>query len=501
MTPRLGTVYLVGAGPGDPGLITLRGVECLHRADVVLYDYLVNARILQHARRGAELVCLGRHGHGRILSQDEINARAISHARAGKNVVRLKSGDPTIFARAAEEIAALGAARVPFEIVPGITAAMATASYAGIPLTDRDTASAIALVTGQEGDDKQGAPLDMAALAQFPGTLVIYMGVTTAPQWSAALIAAGKSPATSVALVRRCSWPDQLTLRCTLENVAQVLVEQKIRPPVVAIVGDVAAAEPAVSWFASRPLFGRTVLITRASDQIEPLRERFEELGARTLVQPAIEIAEPADWRPVDEALTRIEQFDWLVFSSANGVRSCMDRLLLSGDVRRLRNTKLAAIGPATAAELRRYCLHADVEPEEYRAESLVATLAPHARGKRFLLARASRGREVLRDELIAAGAEVEQVVVYRSTDVSEADPEVLAELEAGRVDWVTATSSAIARSMAALLGDRLRRTRIASISPLTSETLREAGFEPATEAAVYTTEGVIEAILLAETT
>jgi len=501
MTTQPATVYLVGAGPGDPGLITLRGIDCLARADVVLYDYLVNPRVLEHARRGAELVCLGRHGHGRILSQAEINACAIDHARAGRRVVRLKSGDPTIFARAAEEIAALHAAGIKLEIVPGITAAMATASYAGIPLTNRDSASAIALVTGQERGDKQGESLDLAPLAQFPGTLVFYMGVTTAPQWSGALLAAGKSPSTPVALVRRCSWPDQQTIRCTLANVAQTLVEQKIRPPVVAIVGQVASAEPAVSWFASRPLFGRTVLITRPADQVEPLRERLEELGARTLIQPAIEITEPADWQPVDDAIARLESFDWLVFSSANGVRSFLDRLLRSGDVRRLAHAKLAAIGPATAAELLRYRLRVDLTPEEYRAESLVASLAPLARGKRFLLARASRGREVLRDELVAAGADVEQVVVYRSTDVTEADPEVLAELEAGRVDWATATSSAIARSMATLLGERLRHTRLASISPLTSATLRTARFEPAVEAAVYTTDGVIEAILLAEST
>jgi uroporphyrinogen III methyltransferase/synthase len=304
-----------------------------------------------------------------------------------------------------------------------------------------------------------------------------------------------------VALVRRCSWPDQQTIRCTLANVAQTLVDQKIRPPVVAIVGEVASAEPAVSWFASRPLFGRTVLITRPVDQIEPLRERLEELGARTLIQPAIEIREPADWQPVDEAIARLERFDWLVFSSANGVRSFMDRLMRSGDVRQLAHSKLAAIGPATAAELLRYRLRVDLTPEEYRAESLVASLAPLARGQRFLLARASRGREVLRDELVAAGAEVEQVVVYRSTDVTDADPQVLAELEAGRVDWATATSSAIARSMATLLGERLRHTRLASISPLTSATLRTVGFEPAVEAAVYTTDGVIEAVLLAEST
>ncbi|MBX3414112.1 MAG: uroporphyrinogen-III C-methyltransferase [Pirellulales bacterium] len=501
MSSQQGMVYLVGAGPGDPGLITLRGVECLGRADVVLYDYLVNPRVLEHVGPGAELVCLGRHGHGRILSQSEINERAIRDAQTGRVVVRLKSGDPTIFARAAEEIGAFLAAGVPFEIVPGITAAMATASYAGIPLTGRDQASAIALVTGQEGDDKQGLPLDLAALGKFPGTLVFYMGVTTAPHWSAALIAAGKSPATPVAVVRRCSWPDQWTLRTTLGELPRMLTEHKVRPPVVAIVGQVAAAQGTTGWFARRPLFGRTVLITRPIDQIEPLRTKLEELGARTLVQPAIKIGKPADWRRVDDAIARIGEFDWLVFSSANGVRAFLDRLLQTGDMRRLARAKLAAIGPATAAELRRYHLHCDIEPEQYRAESLVAALAPQAKGMRFLLARASRGREVLREELERAGATVEQVVVYRSTDVEAADPEVLAELSAGRVDWTTATSSAIARSMTALLGDHLRQTRLISISPLTSETLRQAGFEPAAEATVYTTDGVIAALLRAEAT
>jgi uroporphyrinogen III methyltransferase/synthase len=494
-----GKVYLVGAGPGDPGLITWRGLECLRSANIVLYDYLANPRILE-ACPHAEHVCLGRHGHDRIWSQDQINARLIAEARGGKSVVRLKAGDPAVFARFAEETGALEAAGISYEVIPGITAALAVASYSGIPLTHRDLSSAVALVAGQQKEDEvPAAPLDYRALAAFPGTLVFYMGVTSAPQWTAELMAGGKPPATPAAIVRRCSWPDQTTTHCRLDEVAQVLAARHMRPPVLVIVGDVVSRAESGTWFTRRPLFGQRVLVTRPVEQASSLRQELAQLGAEVHVQPAIEIAPPDDWGSVDDALTRLNQFDWLVFSSANGVRAVLERILQTGgDVRRLGGLKLAAIGPGTAAELELYRLKADLVPDEFRAESLAKGLAGQGGGRRFLLARASRGREVLAETLRAAGAELEQIVVYQSRDVRKPDAEIQAALAAGHIDWITVTSSAIARSLAGLFGDDLKRAKLVSISPVTSATLAELGLVPAAEAAEYTMLGLVQALLAA---
>jgi uroporphyrinogen III methyltransferase/synthase len=498
MAKSIGKVYLVGGGPGDPGLITLRGCQCLARADVVLYDYLVNPQILLHANPRAERVCLGRHGRDRILPQDEINDLLLRHARAGRAVVRLKGGDPVVFAHAAEEIAALDEAGVPYEIVPGITAVLAAGSYAGIPLTQGDAASALALVTGRERPGKTSG-LDYAALAAFPGTLVFYMGVTTAELWSGALIAAGKPADTPAAIVRRCSLPDQQTIPCTLGTVASEVASRRLRPPALVVVGAVAALAARRGWFVERPLFGVRILVTRAARQAPALAAALTELGADVLLQPAIEILEPDDWRPVDAALARLDRYDWLVFASANGVRALLDRLLEQGDLRALGHVKLAAIGPASAQELARYHLRADVVPDEYQAESLAASLVDEAsRGKHFLLARASRGREVLAEQLAAHGATVEQIVVYTSRDVPAADEQVASSLREGKIDWITVTSSAIARSLDRMFGVDLRNSRLASISPITSATLRELGHDVAVEARAYTMEGLLEALAAA---
>ncbi|MEX0678166.1 MAG: uroporphyrinogen-III C-methyltransferase [Pirellulales bacterium] len=499
MPQAIGKVYLVGGGPGDPALITLRGCQCLARADVVLYDYLINPQILAHAKPEAELVCLGRHGRGRIMPQAEINAHLVRHAREGRTVVRLKAGDPVVFAHAAEEIGALESAGVSYEIVPGITAALAVGSYAAIPLTQGDSASALALVTGQERKGKSLA-LDYPALAAFPGTLVFYMGVTTAKQWCARLIAAGKPGDTPAAIVRRCSLADQQTIPCTLGSVAEEIQSRRLRPPAVVVVGPVAAMAGRHGWFVERPLFGVRVLVTRAAHQAPALAAALADLGALVLVQPAIEIAPPADWQPVDRALSQLDRFDWLVFASANGVRACLDRLLAERDLRALGRVKLAAIGPGSAEELARYRLRADVVPDEFRAESLAAALGNEAAlGKRFLLVRASRGREVLADQLTTAGAVVEQIVVYTSRDVAQPEAEIAGQLRDGKIDWITVTSSAIARSLAHLFGVELRKCRLATISPVTSATLRELGYDVAVEAEEYTTAGLVKAISTAE--
>ena len=495
-----GKVYLVGAGPGDPGLITLRGVQCLGRADLVLYDYLANPSILAHASPSAELVRIG-HAKGRwAMPQQEIHARMIDAARLGRAVVRLKGGDPAIFGRVAEETAALTAAGIPYEVVPGVTAALAAAVYADIPITHGQRASAVALITGQERSGKSEPALDYEALARFPGTLVLYMGVTTAGEWSEALIGHGKPPQTPVAVILRATRCDQEVYRTTLHELAQLVARRHLRPPAIVIVGEVVDLAPATSWFAARPLFGRRILVTRPREQADGLLGPLADLGAEVIVQPAIAIADPPDWSPVDAALARLDQYDWLVFSSANGVRALLDRLCARGaDLRRLGAVKIAAIGPGTAEALARYHLRPDVLPEQFRAESLADALRSAAPGRRFLLARDGRGRQVLPEQLAAAGGQVEQVVVYSSTDVSNADPEVAELLAAGRVDWVTVTSSSIARALAAMFGAALGKSRLASISPVTSDVLRQLGYPPAAEASAYTMPGLVEAIIARE--
>jgi uroporphyrinogen III methyltransferase/synthase len=463
-TSNPATVYLVGAGPGDPGLVTLRAVECLQRADIVLYDYLVNPAVLEHAAPRAELLALGRPGTGRALSPDAITAQMVAHAAAGRTVVRLKGGDPSVFGRGADETTALRDAGVAFEIVPGVTTGLAVAAYCEIPITQQDDASAVALIAGRERDDKTESRVDYAALAAFPGTLVFYMGVGRAAEWSRALTEHGRSP--------------------------------------VFVVGDVVDRAPDCSWFASRPLFGTRVLVPGSPATSRKLRERLSRLGADVILQPAIRITDPPDWAPVDRALERLADFDWLVFSSANGVDYLLRRLFERGsDARRLATVKLAAIGSGTADRLAEYHLNADLTPEEFVAESLARALLGEAAGRRFLLVRASRGREILADALTEAGATVEQVVAYGSVDVEQSSPDVRDALHANTIDWVAITSGSTATSLARLYGDALRGARFASIGPIASAALRELGYEPAVEADPHTTDGLIDAILRADGT
>lgn len=491
-----GKVYLVGAGPGDPGLITVRGVECLRRADLVLADSLVHPGLFQHIPPSAELIRLGRVGQSDPTAQDQISARMIDAARQGKIVVRLKGGDPMVFGHGAEEIESLRQAGIPYETVPGVTAALAAAAYTDIPITHSALASAVALVTAHQPGGNKGPAIDYGALADFPGTLVFYMGAASARPWTEAIIRRGKPADTPAAIVRRCSRSDQETIRCTLGTVAEVMEQRGPGPPTVVLVGPVVAAAPETSWFAARPLFGVRILITRPRHQAESLADRLAELGAGVYFQPAIEISDPPDWQPVDCALQELDRYDWLVFSSANGVSSLLDRLWQTqGDLRKLARLKLAAMGPGTAEELARYRLRADLVPDQYRAEALAEALAKGAAGRRFLLARASRGREVLAEGLSRAGGEVHQVVVYCSSDVDRPDPEIAALLAAGQIDWITVTSSAIAQSLVRLFGEELGKARLASISPVTSDALRRAGHAPSVEARQYTMAGLVEAL------
>jgi len=376
---------------------------------------------------------------------------------------------------------------------------LAAAAYAEIPVTHHLDASAVALITGQERHAKSESSLDYEALARFPGTLIFYMGVRRSAIWSQALIEKGKPPETPVAIVRWCTRPQQQIVRCTLETVTHTVASQEIRPPSLFVVGDVVGRAPDLSWFAARQLFGTRVLVAGSPSTSKDLSRRLTELGAEVIAQPAIRLTDPPDWGPVDAALDKLDQYDWLVFSSKNGVDHFFRRLFDSGgDARKLGSVKLAAVGSGSAEQLARYSLKVDLVPEEFNADSLAEALAGEAKGKRFLLARASRGRDVLEEKLEEAGGRVEQIVVYGSVDVEEPDAEVAAALAGGEIDWVAVTSSATAKSLARLYGDALGEARLASISPLTSSVLEELGYQPAAEASPHTMAGLVEAILRA---
>lgn len=496
-TSSEGFVYLVGAGPGDPSYITLRAIQCLKLAEIVLYDYLVNPHILQHVSADVECICMGRHGAGKLWNQDDINAECIRLAKQGLRVVRLKGGDPAIFARAAEEASAFEKAGIGYEIVPGITAALASGTCAGIPLTHREKASAVALITGHERGGKGESSLDFEALAKFPGTLVFYMGVTTSRSWTGALLENGMPHNTPVAIIRKISCPEQVTVKCTLDEVAHFLDgENRIRPPAIVIIGDVVRDTELNSWFEQRPLFGQRILVTRAAEQADELVQQLAQLGAEVVLQPAIEILPPETYEALDEVIATVADVNWIVFSSGNGVRYFLNRLLALGyDARHLAQAKLAAMGPGTAAALQDFNLRADLLPREYRAESMVDALRPRVKDQTVLLIRASRGRDVLRAGLNKAGADVQQVVVYRSQDVQTLSPSTREAMEQG-IDWVTFTSSAIARSSIALLGPYLEGVKSVSISPVTSEMMRSLGLEPTVEAKQHDLDGMIKRLL-----
>jgi uroporphyrinogen III methyltransferase/synthase len=442
-------------------------------------------------------ICVGKHGKTRIWRQQEIINEILRHAEAGKTVARLKGGDPAVFARTAEEVAALREAGISFEIVPGITAALAAGSFAGIPVTHRGLASAVALVTGHEEPGKPESALDWEALARFPGTLVVYMGVTTANIWTRALLDAGKSPETPAAIIRRCSLPDQQTIRCRLDEVAEKLTpSSKLRPPVIVILGPVTKLADTMNWIQQRPLFGQTVLVTRPAQQAETLAAPLRDLGATVLIQPAIEIGPPANWSEVDRAIEALRTDHAIVFCSDNGVQFFMNRLLeLGKDIRELADIQIAAVGSKTALALNNFHLQADIVPPDFRAESLAARMAENAKGKRILIIRASRGRNVLADALDQAGANVTQVIAYLHTDVIQPDPAIIELTRDGKVDWITITSSATAKSVAAMFGDSVRKMKIASLSPVTSETIAEMGYEVTAEADPYTIDSLVDAM------
>ncbi len=500
---KLGKVHLVGAGPGEPDLLTLRGQKLLETADVVLYDYLANAQLMQHCSPLAEKICLGSHAAGRVWSQQEINSAMIEKARAGKKVVRLKGGDPLIFGCGFQELEALELANIPFEVVPGISAGIAAAAYAGIPITHRDSASAVAFVTGQERLGKQNSIHELPALAKFPGTLIIYMGTTTVELWSGGLIQYGKSSDTPVAVVRRCTHANQSITLTTLGQVANLVrTDPPMRPPVVFIVGEVASFSSRFNWFSRQQLTGKTILVTRSEGQSETLTSPLRELGAEVVCDPAIEIVPLNEGDSIKNTIGHESSFDWLIFLSTNGVREFMRHLGQEGqDVRWFAQSRLAAIGPGTAAELQRYHLTTDLQPNDYNSEGLLKAFEDEASAQSFLIVRAKQGREILSEGLSRAGGNVTELAVYESVPRKQLSESTMERMQCGSIDWVTITSSAIARSLHNSLGEALRDVKLASISPVTSNTLRTLGYSVAAEANEATMPALVEAMTQVETT
>ncbi|HTA31982.1 MAG TPA: uroporphyrinogen-III C-methyltransferase [Solirubrobacteraceae bacterium] len=495
-----GRVYLVGAGPGDPGLLTARALELIATADVILYDRLIPSAALDGARADAELLFVGKEGGGESVPQEQTEALMLARAQAGQTVVRLKGGDPFVFGRGGEEALTLRAAGVPFEVVPGVTAGVAASAYAGIPVTHRGLASAVALVTGHAREDavdaagreEEGA-IDWPALARFPGTLVLYMGVRQLPQITAALIVAGRPGSQPAAIVEAGTLPAQRTVTATLETIAAVAAEEGVRPPAITIVGPVASLAAELAWLPPRPLTGLSVAVTRARTQASGLARRLQELGASVIEAPVIRV-EQLPGPALDPS-----PYDLICLASPNAVAGLFERLDDGihplGDARALARAKIAAIGPGTARALAERGVVADVVPERFVAESLVEALA-ELPVRHALVARAGEARDVLPDALRARGAEVDVLALYE-TVAEPLSPRALQALRAA--DYVTFTSSSTVRFFVQAAGGEpalAASTRIVSIGPITSETLREHGLEPDIEAATYDVEGMIAALL-----
>jgi uroporphyrinogen III methyltransferase / synthase len=480
-----GVVFLVGAGPGDPGLMTRRSLELIASADAILYDRLIPEGALDGARDGAELLYVGKRPGGAAVAQDQIDARLVELARSGKRVVRLKGGDPFVFGRGGEEAEALARAGVPFEVVPGVTAGIAAPAYAGIPVTHRDLASAVAFVTGHEDPAKADSALDWDALARFPGTLVLYMGVRGLAVLAERLIAAGRNPAEQAAVVERGTHANQRTVTGTLVDIAEGADEAGIRPPAITVIGRVAELRETIAWLERRPLHGEVVAVTRARAQASGLATRLRNLGAEVVEAPAIRI------EPRSADLPPPGRYTLICFTSPNGVRLYFEAL--DGDARALAGVTVAAIGPGTARELERRGLRPDVVAERFVAEGLLDALGGlDLRGKRALVARAADARDALPDGLRERGAEADVLALY-DTVAEPLDDAARAGL--ARATYVTFTSSSTVHFLLDSGGRLPDSARVVSIGPVTSATARGHGLEVHVEAERHDIDGLVDAL------
>ena len=497
-------IYLVGSGPGDPGLLTLKGARCLEMADVVVYDRLAPESLLGHAGPEAELVYVGKRPGAPSMSQEEINGLLVEFGRAGKTVVRLKGGDPYIFGRGGEEALDLLEAGVPFEVVPGVTSGVAAPAYAGIPVTHRGVSTSVAFITGHEDPTKEHQDVDWSRVANAADTLVLYMGIGRLKKISDELISAGKDPDTPAACVRWGTRPDQQTVSGTLGDIAEKVVEADLKPPAITVIGEVVSLrEKGLDWFERRPLFGRRIVVTRARIQAGELSAMLRDLGAEVVEFPTIEIKPPDDFGPLDKAILELDSYGWLIFTSTNGVEAFMGRLGHHDlDARAVpRETKIAAIGPATADRVRDFGLRVDVVPREYRAESLLEEMSgrPLA-GEKILIPRAKVAREILPEKLREAGAEVVVPPAYESVPSAEGKTEVARLIDGDEIDFVTFTASSTVENFVSTFGEAeaarlLEETRVACIGPITAATAAGYGLRVDAEAREYTIPGLVETI------
>jgi len=476
----LGKVYLIGAGPGDPGLFTLKGKRCLEEADVVVYDYLANPRLLRYAKPNAELIYVGKQADQHTLPQEEIGRLLVARASQGKVVARLKGGDPFIFGRGGEEAEELAAAGIPFEVVPGVTSAVAAPAYAGIPLTHRDFTSTVAFVTGHEDPAKEETSIAWDKIATGIGTLVFFMGVGQLPEIVGKLMRHGRSPSTPAAVIRWGTRAEQEVVTGTLADLADKC--RGMKPPALIVVGEVVALREKLRWFEALPLAGKRILITRAREQASSFAAVLEAAGAEVVEFPTITFTAPESWGPLDAAIGRLREYRWVIFTSANGVRFFWQRLQAAGrDIRDLAGITVCAIGPATAAALHSLGIRADIVPTEFKAEALVEAIGTDdLRGSRVLLARAAESREVIPEELTRRGALVDVVPAYRTVKGAPDTEGLRTMLRDGKIHAVTFTSSSTVKHFLDLVGEEarelLKSVVVASIGPITAETAARHG-------------------------
>jgi uroporphyrinogen III methyltransferase / synthase len=495
-----GMVYLVGAGPGDAGLLTMRAAELIRSAEVVVIDALVSADILAMIPAGAEIIDAGKRASRHTLPQDRINSVLVEKANEGKRVVRLKGGDPFVFGRGGEEAQELRAAGVGFEMVPGISSAIAGPAYAGIPVTHRDHATSVSLITGHESDDSTGIPWESFARAH--GTLVFLMGLGNLPTISAKLVENGVPPTTPVAIISHATRATQRTVTGTLADIVRKVEEAKVPTPALIVVGSVVTLRETVNWFETRPLFGRTIVVTRAREQASDLKKLLEEAGARVIQFPTIEIAPPPSWDSLDRVIEKLGSYQWLVFTSQNAVQYFFDRLFEKGlDARALAGLRIAVVGDITAQWLRDRGVRADVVPARFISTALLPLLAEDQRGIRTAVVRALKGRDELIEELRRRGGEVDLAVAYETRATDEQIDELRTLIANGGIDCVTFTSGSTAENFFAKLSEEekrkvLARTTLASIGPTTSEAIRAAGGTPQVEAANPTVSALVEAVI-----
>lgn len=495
-------VYLVGAGPGDPGLLTLKGKSCIKKADAVIYDYLASRELLKYASADAELIYVGKKGGDHTLSQDKINSLIVEKAKQGLVVTRLKGGDPFIFGRGGEEAEELIKAGMDFEIVPGISSAIAAPAYAGIPLTHRQFTSTVAFVTGHEDPNKSTSRIDWKSLAKGIGTIVFLMGVKNLPTIADRLMQCGRPPETPVALVRWGTTVKQVTVSGTLSDIVEKVKAVGLKPPAVIVVGDVVTLRQSMNWFEKRPLMGKKIIVTRARSQASDLVGSLSDLGADCIEFPTIKICAAEDSQPLDEAIDNISKYNWLIFTSVNGVKFFFERLFEKKmDSRVLGGIRTASIGPATAARLLAFGITSDIVPDSYRAESVVEAFSKEKiEDTDILLPRAGGARPVLPVELEKMGAQVHEIISYHAKPVSDDADNLITMLEQKVVDLVTFTSSSTATNFRDLLpNDRFEELMagvgIASIGPITTETAEKLGFNVTLTADDYTIPGLTDAI------